>query len=645
MGTLVVFLFLFYVALPLLASHRAEVNSLAHINLGYLALGVLLEIGALVAYTQLTHDVLPDNGPRRLRLFRINMSTLALSHVSPGGTAPGAALGYRLLTQSGVSGSDAGFALGTQGIGSAVVLNVMFWCSLVAFLVTHGFHVPSAHHGHQSQSASILVIVAAGVGVVLLGAFGGLFYLLTRGQQRASQVIRRVAGRIRFLDADRTTALVERLAARFAVLMEDRSLTRRAVGWAAANWLLDAASLWVFVAAFSHFISPVDLLMAYGLANILAAIPITPGGLGVVEFVLVSMITGFGPTAGQALSAVLAYRAVNFWLPIPFGGLAYASLEFERRSSFRRIHQFVRHRINRRPGSGRRRVPAGSGAPPPGSATPRIPLPPPGGRRPHRGRSPVLPRRWRPGPVRRSRLGYRCRLRRPASGCHQRRVTARPPPCEGLRSELILQADAQTVGRQIGGHPGPFTVGAELHRVGLIEERPVEDPGHPALQAGLVDGHHHLHPAIQVALHQVGGAHRHADRPPGRAPEAEHPRVLEVPTHDGADPDAVRQPGHTGSQADTSRTTRSTDTPACEARYSASMSTGSVRPLVLSTMRPSAPARRSVSMASSRPDLVDSGETSRQRKFGGCPDPDNRLNSSPTSAPMSGSAVNRPRSS
>ncbi|MGD0312411.1 MAG: YbhN family protein [Acidimicrobiales bacterium] len=345
-GTLLVFLFVFYVALPLLASHRAEVNSLAHINIGYLVLGVLLEIGALVAYTQLTHAVLPSDGPRRLRLFRINMSTLALSHVSPGGTAPGAALGYRLLTQSGVSGADAGFALGTQGIGSAVVLNVMFWCSLVAFLVTHGFHVPASHSGGQSQSASILVIVAAGVGVILLGAFGGLFYLLTRGQHQASRVIRRVAGRIRFLDADRTTALVEQLAERFAGLMENRSLTRRAVGWAAANWLLDAASLWVFVAAFSHFISPVDLLMAYGLANILAAIPITPGGLGVVEFVLVSMITGFGPTAGQALSAVLAYRAVNFWLPIPFGGLAYASLEFERRTPFRRLHRFVRHRIH-----------------------------------------------------------------------------------------------------------------------------------------------------------------------------------------------------------------------------------------------------------------------------------------------------------
>ncbi len=344
-GTVLIFLFVFYVALPLLASHRAEVNSLAHIHFGYLAIGLLLEIGALAAYTQLTHSVLPAGGPKRFRLFRINMSTLALSHVSPGGTAPGAALGYRLLTQSGVTGSDAGFALGTQGIGSAVVLNVMFWLSLVAFLVTHGFHAPASHHGGQSQSASILVFVAVGVGVVLLGAFGGLFYLLTRGQQRASRVIRRVAGRIRFLDADRTTSLVERLAARFAVLTENRSLTRRAIGWAAANWLLDAASLWVFVAAFGHFISPIDLLVAYGLANIIAAIPVTPAGLGVVEFVLVSMITGFGPTAGAALSGVLAYRAVNFWLPIPFGGLAYASLEFERRPVYQRFQRFIHRRI------------------------------------------------------------------------------------------------------------------------------------------------------------------------------------------------------------------------------------------------------------------------------------------------------------
>jgi len=347
-GLVLGFLFVFYVALPLLASHRSDVSALSHIHVQYLVLGVLLEIGALAAYTQLTHAVLPANGPKRFRLFRINMSTLALSHVSPGGTAPGAALGFRLLTQSGVSGADTGFALGTQGIGSAVVLNGLFWLALVAFLLVNGFHAPTSHHGGSTASTSVLVYVAAAIGVVLMAAFGALFYLLTRGQKRAEVLAHRVAVRLRLPNPDRQVALVRRMAERFAVLLDDRPLLYRAIGWATANWVLDAASLWVFVAAFSHFISPVDLLVAYGLANILAAIPITPGGLGVVEFVLVSMITGFGPTAPQALSAVLAYRAVNFWLPIPFGGLAYASLEFERGTLYRRLSLFFLHRYQRR---------------------------------------------------------------------------------------------------------------------------------------------------------------------------------------------------------------------------------------------------------------------------------------------------------
>ena len=62
-GTVVAFLFVFYVALPLVASHRAEVATLTHIHPAYLALGVLLELGALVAYTQLTHSVLPPVAP------------------------------------------------------------------------------------------------------------------------------------------------------------------------------------------------------------------------------------------------------------------------------------------------------------------------------------------------------------------------------------------------------------------------------------------------------------------------------------------------------------------------------------------------------------------------------------------------------
>ena len=64
--------------------------------------------------------------------------------------------------------------------------------------------------------------------------------------------------------------------------------------WAAANWLLDAACLLVFIAAFHDYVSPINLLVAYGLANILAVIPITPGGLGIIEGILIPALHGFG---------------------------------------------------------------------------------------------------------------------------------------------------------------------------------------------------------------------------------------------------------------------------------------------------------------------------------------------------------------
>jgi hypothetical protein len=94
---------------------------------------------------------------------------------------------------------------------------------------------------------------------------------------------------------------------------------------------LDAACLWVFILAFGHTISPIDLLVAYGLANILAVIPITPGGLGIIEGLLIPTLVGFGVPHAQAILAVLSYRLVNFWIPIPVGGVAYASLRWQRR--------------------------------------------------------------------------------------------------------------------------------------------------------------------------------------------------------------------------------------------------------------------------------------------------------------------------
>lgn len=301
--------------LPELPGARKSLHLLGRVNGFYIVAGVVLEAAALFAYAQLTHTVLPEKSPSRWRLLQINMSSLALSHIVPGGAAPGAALSYRLLTQNDVSGPDAGFAIGMQGVGSAVVLNVILWVALLISLFFHGYKNP-------------LYGVAAGAGLLLMALFASVVLLLTRGRIRSVEAVRHLAQRVPFLDADRLAEAVQRVADRLRALAVDRRVLARAIGWAAANWLLDASSLWVFIAAFGHLVSPIDLLVAYGLANVLAVIPITPSGLGVVEGVLIATLVGFNVPKGVAFLGVVVWRLVNFWLPIPIGGGTYLSLRF-----------------------------------------------------------------------------------------------------------------------------------------------------------------------------------------------------------------------------------------------------------------------------------------------------------------------------
>jgi uncharacterized protein (TIRG00374 family) len=306
-----------YLVLPQIAGARRSLGLLSQVNLLYVLAGFGLIAASLVAYTQLTRGVLPRDAstPRFWTVLRIQLSTLAVSHVVPGGAAAGGGLGYRLLTASGVSGSDAGFALATQSIGSAVVLNAILWLGLAVSIPLRGFNP--------------LYLTAAIVGLLVVGGFSVAVVALTRGEERAAHLLRRLARHVPFLDSESVHALVHRVAARLRTLTADRSLMLRTVGWAAANWLLDAAALWVFLLAFGYR-APIDgLVISYGLANVLAAIPITPGGLGVVEAVLSTTLVGFGATRGVAVLGVIAYRLVNFWLPIPFGAAAYLSLRLQ----------------------------------------------------------------------------------------------------------------------------------------------------------------------------------------------------------------------------------------------------------------------------------------------------------------------------
>ena len=292
---------------------RNAVDQLSEVKPGLLVLGLVLELLALFCYSLMTRAALGPVGHHMtaLHLFRIQLSTRALSSLVPGGSAAGSALGYRMMVASGVPGPDAGFALATAGLASAVVLNFILWAGLIVSIPLRGVNPVYG--------------TAAIAGIILMGIAVAIIFGLIEGQERSEKILRSVARRLR-LNEDRAGEAVRHIGGRMQELAADRALLRRLVFWASANWLIDAAALWVFLRAFGGSVPLDGLIVAFGLANVLAAIPITPGGLGIVEGTYVPVLVGFGLPRATAVVGVVSYRIAQYWLPILIGGVCYLSL-------------------------------------------------------------------------------------------------------------------------------------------------------------------------------------------------------------------------------------------------------------------------------------------------------------------------------
>jgi uncharacterized protein (TIRG00374 family) len=269
---------------------------------------LLSEVAAWLAYAVLLR-LLVQRRVSVPRVFRLVLSTTALSHVMPGGAAGGAGLGFQLLTADGVPEAEAGFALATEAMGSAIVLNLLLWVALLLTIPFAGLH-------------PVYVVIAL-VGLFALLAVGALVLLFTRGEERAVRIVRTIGRRLPRVGADHAEQVVRQVADSVAALTGDRHLLKQAFLWAALNWLLDAASLWCCLAALGHRVNPVELFAAYGVANVLAVIPLTPGGLGVIDASSATLLVSFGTTSAVATLGVLGWRLLNFWLPIPVGAIAY----------------------------------------------------------------------------------------------------------------------------------------------------------------------------------------------------------------------------------------------------------------------------------------------------------------------------------
>jgi hypothetical protein len=311
-GILAILLVVEYVLLPQIAGARKTFSLLDGINWWWCAAGLVLQFASLLAYARLTQLTLRTDQVSYRRLLQIDLSTMAVSHVVPAGSVVGVGLGYRLLTRSGVKPAQAVSGKALQTVGSAVVLNLMLGGALVCALILHG------------GDARYTPIAAAGL--LLLALVVAATVLILRREERVIATVGRLLARLPHVDPAAGERLIDTLASTIRQLLTDRAFLRQTLTWATTNWLLDAVSLWCFVRAFGHGLGPVGLLVAYGLANVAAALPFTPGGLGVVEGILVPTLVAFSTPRGIAILGVLTYRLASFWLPIPIGLACYAPL-------------------------------------------------------------------------------------------------------------------------------------------------------------------------------------------------------------------------------------------------------------------------------------------------------------------------------
>ena len=314
---LVLALIVEYLVIPELVGASKDLYLLGRLNVWWMIAGLILEGLSLFCYALLNRVLLPAEGrPSLSRLFRIDLSAAAIAHVIPAGTLGSAGVGYQLFTAEGVSGTDVGVMMATKGMGSTLVLNALLWIALVISIPLSGF---------QPIYATVAI-----VGAVILALVGLLILGITRGQKRATEISRAIGQRIPGVGADRLEHIALEATTSIRRLATDRPVLIWSLTWASLNWLLDAASLWCFIAAFGGYANPVGLFAAYGVANVVGAIPLTPGGLGIIDTLTPVLLVGFGLTRSVATLGVLAWRLVNFWLPIPTGAFAYVSLKVPR---------------------------------------------------------------------------------------------------------------------------------------------------------------------------------------------------------------------------------------------------------------------------------------------------------------------------
>lgn len=290
----------FVYVLPRIADYGevwGVVRELSLQGLGALILATLLN---LVTFAPPWMVALPHLGFRRA--FVLTQASTASTYVAPGGAAVGVALAFTILRSWGFAGRQVGLAAAVTGIWNQFAL-LGFPAVALALLTIQ-----------EEQNALLQTVALIGLAVFVVAASAFVVGLST------PELARFVGD-----SAARITNRVLRAFRRGPVGWTGESFVRfrnDAVGLLGRRWhVLTLATLAGQLTVFVLFlvslrvldlsaseVSAVEAFAAWSLVRLLGSLPITPGGIGVVEVGLTTALVGFGGDNAEVVAAVLVYR-------------------------------------------------------------------------------------------------------------------------------------------------------------------------------------------------------------------------------------------------------------------------------------------------------------------------------------------------
>jgi len=304
-------------------------KALSHLRLGWLFVAAAFEVASFVCFGLLQRRLLRAGGVRVSAAFAtlLTLAAGALANSVPAGPAFASVYAFRRYRRKGADDALALWVLLATLVCAALGLGLVATAG-VALAV-------------EESTSYDLVGVVLGVLVISLVADAVVWQRrwLAHVVVVLLSALRRLTGRPRREAVHIVADLLERLT---AVQLGWRDLGATVLA-AVGNWAFDCGAL---TACFLAVGAPVPwrgLLIAYGAAQLAANLPITPGGLGVVEGSLTVALVAFGGSELSTVTAVLCYRIVSFWGYLPVGWLTFAVLAVADRRADRARAHFAAH--------------------------------------------------------------------------------------------------------------------------------------------------------------------------------------------------------------------------------------------------------------------------------------------------------------